>query len=163
MPKQEMLHTGSQHHRTDRPAMRELPADERRRVKGVFASEFGGPRSDETSLQRPALSSSQSSPRREPLPEPRLPELRELMRYVCALEAGGHGAGSEPEDRKRRVEQVRIESGIEHTLTGEQLACVNASCRLVRLCIFEGGERIEVLDREDRVVRIAKAGLTSAD
>jgi hypothetical protein len=151
MPLSELLYCGTERDCPGRPALREtLSADQEKRVKVLLASEFGGSRSDATSRQKPRLAGLYSSPPREPLPEPKLPELRDLIRYVCKLESGELLSGEGPDDRRKRREEVAVESGIESFTKGEHLACLAAASRLVRLCIFEGGEEIAILDREGR-------------
>jgi len=150
-----MLYTGAQRHRASEPPVREtLDQEQRARVQAVLDSEFGGVRSDVTSLQKPVLSTTLRPAERDPLPEPHLPELRQLIRYVCALERTDHGAGDVDDERDKRKVQVRIESGLEPTTRGEHLACISAAARLVRLCIFEGKEQIAIMDGRGNWVRV---------
>ena len=128
--------------------------DEQDRIRALYDhSGVGGQRPDYPGWK----------PQKEPLPEPRLPELRQLIRWVCALERGGLSASEEFGERQLLRENVRIEEGgLDPMLPGDILASVNAACRAARLCIYEGQQEVVVLDRCGNRVRIQKEHLTEA-
>ena len=96
--------------------------------------------------------------RREPLPEPKLPQLRDLIRKVCALEAleaGVEFAWREPQSN--RAEQLRAEGKIVERMTpGAELACLGPACNLVREAVWKAYDDVALLDADGNRVLLGE-------
>lgn len=88
-----------------------------------------------------------------PLPEPQLPELRRLVRKVCALEARERG-----EDvaclNDGALPPRLIGVDLERLTVGEELASISGGCRLVTECCRGAGEDVILVDRNGAQVAL---------
>lgn len=94
--------------------------------------------------ERPWPETGPGERRREPLPEPKLPELRRLVRKVCALEARDRGEDVMCLSEGALPSRV-VGMALDRLTPAEELASIAAACALLEACVWSAGEEVALL------------------
>jgi len=95
--------------------------------------------------------------RREPLPRPKLAELRSLIRKVAALEARERGQDVQCLDGGAVPPRI-VGVDLDRLSPGEELASIGAACALVEACIWSAGEEIKLVARDGHQIAGSELG-----
>jgi hypothetical protein len=109
-----------------------------------------GSRSDADSVQSPTYKG--HHPQKEPLPEVRCRQLRDLIRHVAALERGDDVSSAALKKRQPKYDP-------EPMPVGEQLASLGRACFLVDQCLWRCREDIELRDGDGDKIMLDEEGL----